>query len=812
MVLPPNKKTDWLGPLVSMLLVVWMSAITPAIQGAAVLLATEPGVFLSRTDITAPQIYFGAAVVHALLLLVPLLPLAWWWRAPRYRAAFRAWLGAAIFLLLLAPTRLIPSTLPQLTMLAQMLLALAFALTLWRFTGRGNLVPRAASNAFALACIGGIVLALPWLVWGALGSITDVIVGIAAACAIALAATLLITRVWLRGLGREARKPDANSSESSSLPILRGRVVLFGGFVIGALLLVMGSAIGFDGAAIWFLFPLAASGWLLMGLTQVNAQAARGGNVAALFVLLAMIVAAPMLLLDPKAGILVAVLGDGELLVYAFLATALIVVSAWWMGIALLLLRQRLAQWRGARAAWVGASAAISIGLLVYFFAGQPGLFGDQVFVILKNQADVSAAQNIADYDARRAFVYNALTAHAAQTQNNLRAWLDALRLHYTPYYLVNALQVDMDFPTAWLLLLHGDVDRVLPAPVMRPLRAKPPTARGDSTTVPDAPGWNLQMIGADRVWNEVGVRGQGIVVGQADSGVDGTHPELRAQYRGRDGSNDYNWLDPWFHTASPTDIGGHGTHTLGSILGKHVGVAPEAEWIGCVNLARNLGNSGLYLNCMQFLLAPYPQNGDALRDGDATRGAMVLNNSWGCPPEEGCDANALFAAVRALRDAGVFVVASAGNDGPGCSTIQDPIALYGDVFSVGAINRLGRLATFSSRGPVTADGSGRVKPDIVAPGVEVYSSLPGDTYGQESGTSMAGPHVVGVVALMWSANPKLIGKIEATEQILRETAQPVNVANEKIVCGDPNATPNDLVGYGIVDAYAAVKRAWGEK
>jgi subtilisin family serine protease len=137
---------------------------------------------------------------------------------------------------------------------------------------------------------------------------------------------------------------------------------------------------------------------------------------------------------------------------------------------------------------------------------------------------------------------------------------------------------------------------------------------------------------------------------------------------------------------------------------------------------------------------------------------------------------------------------------------------LYGDVFSVGAINRLGRLATFSSRGPVTADGSGRVKPDIVAPGVEVYSSLPGDTYGQESGTSMAGPHVVGVVALMWSANPKLIGKIEATEQILRETAQPVNVANEKIVCGDPNATPNDLVGYGIVDAYAAVKRAWGEK
>ena len=73
----------------------------------------------------------------------------------------------------------------------------------------------------------------------------------------------------------------------------------------------------------------------------------------------------------------------------------------------------------------------------------------------------------------------------------------------------------------------------------------------------------------------------------------------------------------------------------------------------------------------------------------------------------------------------------------------------------------------------------------------------------------MAGPHIVGVVALLWSANPKLIGDIDRTEQILRETAQPADTASEKIVCGDPNATPNDFVGYGIVDAYAAVKRRW---
>ncbi|HZQ08033.1 MAG TPA: S8 family serine peptidase, partial [Anaerolineae bacterium] len=146
------------------------------------------------------------------------------------------------------------------------------------------------------------------------------------------------------------------------------------------------------------------------------------------------------------------------------------------------------------------------------------------------------------------------------------------------------------------------------------------------------------------------------------------------------------------------------------------------------------------------------------------------------------------------------------------CSTVRDPIALYDDVFSVGAIDRNKRLASFSSRGPVLADDSGRVKPDIAAPGVAVNSSLPGGTYGALSGTSMAGPHIVGVVALMWSANPKLIGNIDTTEQILRETAQRGGVSFGRIVCGDPNAVPNDLDGYGIVDAYAAVQRALTEQ
>jgi subtilisin family serine protease len=208
----------------------------------------------------------------------------------------------------------------------------------------------------------------------------------------------------------------------------------------------------------------------------------------------------------------------------------------------------------------------------------------------------------------------------------------------------------------------------------------------------------------------------------------------------------------------------------------------------------------------MQFILAPYPLKGDPFKDGKPALGAHISNNSWGCPDLEGCQPDTLMAAAHALHAAGVFVVASAGNDGDRCETVKDPIALYSDVFTVGAVDSSGRLADFSSRGPVTVDGSQRAKPDIVAPGVSILSSYPGNTYARLDSTSMAGPHVAGVVALMWSANPALIGDIESTKTILEETATPYRY--DIPICGQEEKGTNNTVGFGIVNAYEAVKKA----
>jgi len=289
---------------------------------------------------------------------------------------------------------------------------------------------------------------------------------------------------------------------------------------------------------------------------------------------------------------------------------------------------------------------------------------------------------------------------------------------------------------------------------------------------------------------------------------------------------HNYNWHDA-IHTISPLsgdsinpcgldvkepcDDYGHGTHTMGTMIGldgdEQIGVAPGAKWCACRNMERGNGSPFTYLECFQWFLAPTDLNNE---NPDPTLAPHVINNSWGCPKVEGCDSSnfeLLNIAVHNLKVAGTVVVVSAGNDGSGCSSVATPAAIYESSFSVGATAENDTIAGFSSRGPVTVDGSNRLKPNISAPGVRVRSARPGGNYGSASGTSMAGPHVVGLVALIISANPDLAGKVDIIEDIIKQTAVPKTTDQ---MCGDipGSQVPNNTYGYGRIDALAAVNAA----
>ena len=203
-------------------------------------------------------------------------------------------------------------------------------------------------------------------------------------------------------------------------------------------------------------------------------------------------------------------------------------------------------------------------------------------------------------------------------------------------------------------------------------------------------------------------------------------------------------------------------------------------------------------------------RDGDPFTDGDPTRAADVLNNSWGCPEIEGCDPNALLPAADNLRDAGIFVVVSTGNDGPNCSTVNAPLSLYDSVFSVGAIDQFGNMADFSSRGPVIVDGSRTHQTRYRRTGCGYILILPGGTYGSPAArpwrdrTSWAWWRCCGQRIQVSSAI------LTARNRFIIDTAQPYT-GNTSIGCFDGDI-PNAAYGYGIVDVYAAVKEAWGNK
>ena len=446
--------------------------------------------------------------------------------------------------------------------------------------------------------------------------------------------------------------------------------------------------------------------------------------------------------------------------------------------------------------------------------------------VLLNEQSDTNVAVNPqADRISKRRGVVNGLRETALRCQTGVLETARRAGVNARSYWLVNAIAVEGNRDLVAALSQRDDVktietDRKFLLPVPPPEPATLVAAPESLTAVEP----NLSRINAPALW-ALGFTGQGIVYGDADSGVQWDHPALKQHYRGWNGTtadHNFNWWDAvhadingdgtnpiGFNSRVPADDDRHGTHTMGIGVGddgsgNQIGVAPGAKWICCRNMDQGVGRPSTYLECMQFMLAPTDLNGN---NPDPDRGADTVGNSYGCPTDELCAPNTLHTMLINMRSAGVFMAAAAGNEGPNCSTITYPPALDAAAITVGATDNSDAIAFFSSRGPITIDGSNRRKPDLVAPGVAVRSSVPGNAYAVLNGTSMAAPHISGAVALLWSAFPHIRGNVDYTQSILEQSA--VHLTSTQ-VCGTNNGVPNNVFGFGRIDllaAYNAVNR-----
>ncbi|MDP3859401.1 MAG: S8 family serine peptidase [Stagnimonas sp.] len=458
-------------------------------------------------------------------------------------------------------------------------------------------------------------------------------------------------------------------------------------------------------------------------------------------------------------------------------------------------------------------------------------------------QADLSAAAAEKTRADKGRVVMAALKAAARRSQAGALSKLRERGLEHRAFWIANAITVSggslADLQALSLLpevtqlyRIETRLPEMLPPTIARhrelPLGAAPKAAKSPelfnlAKALGDHAEAGVQLINAPQVW-ALGFRGQGVVVGDHDVGVMWDHPALKNNYRGWDGttaSHAYNWRNAFgaadlFCTdpVVPCDSNGHGTHTTGTMVGydggeNQVGVAPEAKWMACRSLldpVLGVGTVPTYMDCMEWQLAPYP-NGEP----DAADPAMapdVISNSWGCL--EACVPPLLQATNDAIYAAGQVQVVSAGNDGNDgvCSTVAFPLAVYESSFSVGASDVSDEMAGFSSLGPVLTDGSMRLKPNVTAPGVDTRSSWNDGDYNSISGTSMAGPHVAGMVALIMSAEPRLIGRVADIRTLIERTANPnVATSNTAATCGGTDAAtiPNNIFGYGRIDALAAV-------
>jgi PKD repeat protein len=386
--------------------------------------------------------------------------------------------------------------------------------------------------------------------------------------------------------------------------------------------------------------------------------------------------------------------------------------------------------------------------------------------VILADQADIAALDRslTAGHVARRVrheSVVRALRDMADLTQPDFLAGIGPATAAgevrtVKPMWIVNAVGIEGTPAAIRRVAARADVATAYPAYAMEliaPVRVGTPRTMS-STAAEVEPG--LTVTGAPELW-AMGIDGTGALVCDMDTGAQGDHPAFAARWRGLDAGVDPGaaWFDPVTETPFPFDDHGHGTHTLGTILGKDgehiVGMAWGAKWIAAgvidrVGMDQTITDA---LATMQWTIDPdgNPATIDDVPD--------VVNNSWGVPGTD-CE-DTFWTAIDNAEAAGTIYVWAAGNEGPFGRSLRSPadrIASDFNCFAVGALKQGGnRITSFSSRGPSDCDRQ-TIKPEVSAVGENVNSAYPGGSYTTMDGTSMAAPHVTGAVALLRSVHP----------------------------------------------------------
>ncbi len=422
------------------------------------------------------------------------------------------------------------------------------------------------------------------------------------------------------------------------------------------------------------------------------------------------------------------------------------------------------------------------------------------VLIQMQAQADLSRAAigSAPSIAARRAAVVNSLQVTAKRSQAGVLALLAKAQQAggastVRSLWINNSIAARVDRAVLLQIAARDDVAFIQPDryrkwidvdldPREASTRSVQPAI--SSLYAPTALQWNIQRIRADLVWSALNISGTGIVVANMDTGVDWQHPALSGSYRGVSPKGLVDHLYSWFDATSeqtqyPYDGSSHGTHTMGTLVGTGgIGVAPGAKWIA----ARIFDSQGFAYDSwihagFQWILAP---------GGDPAQAPDVLSNSWGST--DGTDTQ-FQPDVRLLNAAGIDTYFSNGNAGPGSDTVGSP-ASFSESFGVGAVDNTEQVAYFSSRGPSPWS---QLKPQVVAPGVAILSSIPGGGYRQYDGTSMAAPQAAGIAALMRSAVSGLT--ITQTRYALTTTAAQIISATY----------PNNDYGWGRVDAFNAV-------